>query len=135
MTEIEELIDARLKILLADHFELEEIIKQLPTSLKSEIDVLKEALKGVPEQFDRDYSIKMNALLSQTDTLLNTSEALTEKIRAVMSRTVEQEINNKMFKYLLISYSKVFTLCLFSALLGGGISGTFMWFLFPVIFE
>lgn len=104
-SEMEEIVNARLKLLLLDHQELLDIIQSYPKTVKagtediySYIEALKKALVTLPEEFDLSYSRKINQILDiaqeldkHTSTLENT---LNREIPKLLKEQ-EERLENK----------------------------------------
>jgi hypothetical protein len=89
--EVEEIIDAKLKLLLADHQELLDIVESYPAQVKngtqeiySYIEALKKALVTLPEEFDLSYSRKINKILDIAQEL----DKHTSTLESMLSREI-----------------------------------------------
>lgn len=148
MNNFEEIIDAKLKLLMADYHEFEDIIKNLPIEVKKqlidisdEISSLEKALKSVPEQFDIDFSRKMNRILDVASEVEHHTRKLNNTIQADNSDQIERQaelyastFNNKIDGYSVTSFGTLIIWGLLCAIVGGGIASLMVWFVFPRIF-
>lgn len=148
MNNFEEIIDAKLKLLMADYHEFEDIIKNLPIEVKKqligvsdEISSLEKALKSVPEQFDIDFSRKMNRILDVASEVEHHTKKLNSSIQADNSAQINKQaelyasaFNRKIDDYTVTSFPILVIWGLLCAIVGGGIAGLLVWFIFPRIF-
>ena len=148
MNNFEEIIDAKLKLLMADYHEFEDIIKNLPIEVKKqlinvndEISSLEKALKSVPEQFDVDFSRKMNRILDVVSEVEQHTRKLNNTIQADNSDKIEKQaelyastFNNKIDGYSVTSFGTLVIWGLLCSMVGGGLASFMVWFIFPKIF-
>ncbi|RJX65823.1 hypothetical protein DZ860_20905 [Vibrio sinensis] len=92
LNRVDEVVDARLRILLADYFEFESIIQKLPTNVKEslanvllEIESLNKSLDSIPNEFDERFSKKMNQIVAVTEEIDKHSTTLADTLRDVIA--------------------------------------------------
>lgn len=148
MDNFEEIIDAKLRLLMADYYEFENIIKNLPIEVKKQlininddISSLEKALKSVPEQFDIDFSKKINRVLDITAEVERHTQKLNNTIQADYSDQIKKQaeqyaiaFNKKIDGYNVISLTYLTLWGLLCAIVGGGIASLMLWFVLPKIF-
>lgn len=91
LNRVDEVVDARLRILLADYFEFESIIQKLPINVKEslanvllEIESLNKSLDSIPNEFDERFSKKMNQIVAVTEEIDKHSTTLADTLRDVI---------------------------------------------------
>ncbi|EGU42430.1 hypothetical protein [Vibrio scophthalmi] len=92
LNRVDEVVDARLRILLADYFEFESIIQKLPINVKEslanvllEIESLNKSLDSIPNEFDERFSKKMNQIVAVTEEIDKHSTTLADTLRDVIA--------------------------------------------------
>lgn len=127
---------------------IEKIINELPkevkiqlSSLTEEIASLEAALKVVPEQYDLDFSRKMNRLLDVVSEIDLHSQKLNKTIQDDNSTLINSqakkfanEFNRRLEGFSMISTSTIITFGLACSVLGGVISGVIAWVVLPQLF-
>lgn len=148
MSSFEEIIDAKLKILMADYYEFEQIISELPLKTKSEIEnviqeisAIEKALKSVPEQFDIDFSRKINRILDvvsevelHTKKLNNTIQSDNSAQIAKQAELLAHEFNKNIDGYSITSLAVLVIWGIVCAMSGGIIASFLVLAVFPKIF-
>ena len=127
---------------------LDKIVKDIPEEAEKQIASLKEGiasleagLKAVPEQFDIDFSRKMNRILDVVSEIELHTQKLNRTIQqdnsTQISKQAEQlanEFGKNVEGYSVTSNVKLFLLCLSCALIGGIVSGVTAWVVIPQLF-
>lgn len=144
----DELIHEKLKLLMSDYVELENMIAGLSDKVKlemvdaiNEISALKTALLEIPKQFDEDFSRKMNRILDVALDIEVHSRSFNANLESSISEaiidktiTISKDINKKIDKFSIVSNRNLIAYGLFSALVGGFVSGCMAWALIPMFF-
>ena len=127
---------------------IEKIINDLPKEAEKQVADLKEGiasleagLKAVPEQFDIDFSRKMNRILDVVSEIELHTKKLNQTIQSDNSIKIEEQaeiyanqFNNKINEYTITSFWTLGLWGLSCGILGGGISGLLVWVVFPKVF-
>ena len=131
---------------------LETIIEELPAQAEKQVQSLQEnigslelALKAVPEQFDIDFSRKINRILDvasevefHTKKLNNTIQSDNSVQIAKQAEMLAHEFNRNIENLSLMSTWTLFkwgVTCIFlGGTFGGVVAGLFVWAVFPQIF-
>ncbi|HHY0507447.1 TPA: hypothetical protein ACVU5Q_003711 [Vibrio parahaemolyticus] len=85
MDHLSEVVDSRLKILLSDYYEFEQLLKKLPSEMseemKNSVSALEEALKVAPEFFDQNFKDTMNQAMELAKNIENQVQEFNELVK------------------------------------------------------
>ncbi|MGR2997598.1 hypothetical protein ABMY12_20885 [Vibrio vulnificus] len=126
-SEMEEIIDAKLRLMLVDCQELLAVVESYPELVKngteeiySYIEALKKALVKLPEEFDISYTRKINQILDIAQELDKHSSRLEEMLGREIPRLLREQ-EERLESKCKPPYWLMFLLCAFASCIGGGL--------------
>ena len=96
MSEIDELVNAKLKVMLSDHADVLEELQQLHMTVKEKsgevvnlVEAMKKSVITVPEELDSLLNLKVNKILDIVSEVDNKSDYLERLLRKEVPRLLE----------------------------------------------
>jgi len=116
---------------------LDNIINNLPPKIRAQVETinnevvsLRRALNAIPDEFDREFTKKMNRIFSQQEDLEQSIASFNKQLATDVSRSVISKVEKSLSKKNRLSPIGIFAMCLSCTIAGILGSTLFFWLLF-----